>query len=92
MSYINREKTLENLEEILNDENCPIFIAAAITQIIFEQPSEDVAPIVHSKWMCTDFYGAHYMPIVKCKHCNDEFEGDIDDKYCPCCGVKMDLE
>ena len=42
MSYISREKTLENLEEILNDENCPIFIAAAITQIISEQPEEDL--------------------------------------------------
>lgn len=49
MDYISREKTLKNLEEILNDENCPIFIAAAITQIISEQPSEDVVPIVHGK-------------------------------------------
>ena len=37
--YISRESFRKNIEDILNDETCPLHIAAAIEQYLDEEPS-----------------------------------------------------
>lgn len=41
--YISRESFRKNIEDILNDETCPLHIAAAIEQYLDEEPSVDIA-------------------------------------------------
>ena len=37
--------------EVCSDENCPMFIAATIDQVIDYEPAADVAPVVHAYWI-----------------------------------------
>lgn len=58
---------------------------------IDEVPAEDVAPVVHGRWV----YGEDV--DIQCSVCGaDAFtEGDyrqVKSRYCPNCGAKMDLE
>lgn len=40
--YISRDSFRKNIEDILNDETCPLHIAAAIEQYLDEEPSVDI--------------------------------------------------
>lgn len=55
-----------------------------------ENISTEVVPVVHAKWIETNYCGPHHMSIVHCTNCHKEFEGSVNDKYCPNCGAKMD--
>lgn len=86
--YISRKKLLDSMEDILNDENCPLFVVATVDQLIEEAPSEDVEQVVHARWIESTY----------CSNCNG-FAEDYDDRtimsfsdYCPYCGAKMDEE
>ena len=48
--------------------------------------TEDVAPVVHAKWIDTE--------CETCSVCGYVIEGDheLDFNYCPNCGAKMDKE
>lgn len=48
--YINRESIRKVLMDVCSDENCPMFIAATIDQVIDYEPAADVAPVVHAYW------------------------------------------
>lgn len=39
--YISRDSFRKNIADILNDETCPLHIAAAIEQYLDEEPSVD---------------------------------------------------
>ena len=57
---------------------------------IKEQPTADVAPVVHGKWVEKPFLLG---TTNECSNCNDFFgmpHGKFN--YCPNCGAKMDLE
>jgi hypothetical protein len=47
--YINRESIRKVLMDVCSDENCPMFIAATIDQVIDYEPAADVAPVVRCK-------------------------------------------
>lgn len=53
-----------------------------IQMLLADAPAEDVAPVIHGKWMGT-----------VCTACGTSW-GDIDEvgdfSYCPICGAKMD--
>ena len=58
---------------------------------IDEVPAEDVAPVVHGRWI----YGEDI--DIQCSVCGADAltEGDyrqVKSRYCPNCGAKMDLE
>lgn len=40
--YISRESFRKNIADILNDETCPLHIAATIEQYLDEEPSVDI--------------------------------------------------
>lgn len=44
--YISRQETIESINYITNDANCPLFIAAALFQVVSEIPAADVRPVV----------------------------------------------
>ena len=89
--------------EVCSDENCPMFIAATIDQVIDYEPAADVAPVVHGEWI-----DGSEMPKPKrgkskykddkqyCSNCCREmfhWKAVIyPSKYCPNCGAKMDGE
>lgn len=79
----------------LMNQNCPMFIAAKIDQMIDCEPAADVAPVVHGRWrkskegVCGDY-------LFVCSACGaDYWESPSFYKrahYCPNCGAKMDGE
>ena len=59
---------------------------------------EDVAPVIHARWIGTEYDGyADGYPVYdtyECSNCHEEHYGEVDTltNYCPHCGAKMDLE
>ena len=86
--YIERERIRKAIVgACLENQNCPMFIAATIDQMIDCVPAADVAPVVHSKWeICCDGYYPY------CKRCRNEPQGRVMTQFCPNCGAKMDEE
>lgn len=87
--YIDRESISNVLSDVCSDKNCPMYIAATVTQMIYYEPAADVAPVVHSSWA----YRNYYAPSdAECDICGFEYDttrfGEF--KYCPNCGAKMD--
>lgn len=93
--YIERERIRKALVgACLMSQNCPMFIAAKIDQMIDCEPAADVAPVVHGHWV----------DECKCSACGEmsyeEAKSDETDPncyyvlsdYCPNCGAKMDEE
>lgn len=60
--YIDRESIRKVLMDVCSDENCPMFIAATIDQVIDYEPAADVAPVVHGEWITID-------GISRCSEC-----------------------
>ena len=50
-------------------------------------PSADVAPVRHGRWMCVDTDTEQFFLCNRCKK-KEYWESN----YCPNCGCKMDLE
>ena len=80
----------------LMNQNCPMFIAAKIDQMIDCEPTADVAPVVHGSWDGTaDGYadGELVYDMWSCSVCGFDADGADEKptwKYCPNCGAKMD--
>ncbi len=100
--YIERERIRKALVNVcLMDQNCPMFIAAKIDQMIDCEPAANVAQVVHGHWI-KQSVGEE----AKCSHClksyqtfSDEFfyHGAFEDfceenRFCRKCGAKMDEE
>jgi NADH pyrophosphatase NudC (nudix superfamily) len=52
-----------------------------------EQPTADVAEVIHAKWIINS---DGYYPY--CSNCKEIPEYGVMSKYCPECGAKMDKE
>lgn len=101
MSYIDRDNFRMNIQCILNDETCPLHIAAAIEQYLDNEPEADAAPIVYGHWICTYNFEEGTTEVV-CSNCKDSrdvpgcyvsTDGEstyYEDFYCPHCGARMD--
>lgn len=92
--YIDRESIRRVLMDVCSDENCPMFIAATVDQMIDYEPATDVAPVVHGHWTLERDPDDGNKPV--CYHCSVcDSNGchtsiRIAYKYCPNCGAKMD--
>ena len=86
--YIDRESIRKVLMDVCSDENCPMFIAATIDQVIDYEPAADVAPVVYGKWILDAKNHCHCSRCL----CGRNIETQIGWNYCPACGVKMILE
>lgn len=90
--YINREAALEicqkEYEERLRmGDYCGDTVAWSIGGAIKGLPAEDVAPVVHGRWV-HDPASSYRVNIWFCSACN----GEATRKYnhCPSCGAKME--
>lgn len=88
--YINRESIRKSLMEVCSDENCPMFIAATIDQVIDYEPAADVAPVVHAYWIYQKPYDEYTWRPYICSSCKTH-GGKHRTNYCQSCGAKMDL-
>lgn len=79
--YIKRSALLEELKK--RD-----FLPAIVKRALEVIPSEDVAPVVHGKWIFNDDWLEY-----RCTNCNKAIENikKYEYCYCPYCGAKMDL-
>lgn len=98
--YISRQTTIDDLREILNDPNCPLFISATIHQILESIPAADVLPVVYGEWVDVSVREV-YIPdekttiaitTEKCSNCRivTTFVGEklyLEDHICPNCGA-----
>lgn len=97
--YIERERIRKALVgACLMNQNCPMFIAAKIDQMIDCEPAADVAPVVHARWYMRGGRACCSNCNVKslwgsdwdgCKNHEREFVS-AKSNYCPNCGAKMD--
>lgn len=56
---------------------------------ILDAPAADVAPVVHGRWLCGDYYDIGDV----CSECDwDSQMTHPSYRYCPNCGAKMDEE
>ncbi len=56
---------------------------------IYEIPSADVAPVRHGEWIHPREYGLN-LPEHYCSECRAWEYSDVESKFCPNCGAKMD--
>jgi hypothetical protein len=87
--YIGRESIRKSLMEVCSDENCPMFIAATIDQVIDYEPAADVAPVVHAYWIYQKPYDEYTWRPYICSSCKTH-GGKHRTNYCQSCGAKMD--
>lgn len=104
--YIKREAALSDLNYILNDPACPIFIAATVDQILSQLPAAPVREIVRGKWIETeerfeDDWGFTIVQHCVCSVCGFTQSrsntytpgGEIrKSNFCPNCGADMRAE
>lgn len=62
---------------------------------ISEQSVIDAQPIIHAHWIDEELETGEDMSVYKCSNCGKELVMDVelddnDNRYCPCCGAKMD--
>lgn len=90
---ISRSDLIDLFEEkMFNDKLMnPVIKLLNVVEIIEEQPTIEVAPVVHGKWVKYSF-------SCVCTQCETEFDDDIRrimgegkmPNFCPECGAKMD--
>lgn len=56
-------------------------------RVIAEMPAADVAPVVHGRWIWRNKWEPFEFKY-ECSICHDG--SDLESKYCPNCGAKMD--
>lgn len=94
--YIDADELLETIQQhdyLLATRNGSIdngMFTIGIKQAVDEQPTADVAPVVHGHWI--DLWGNHGVEFIgwRCTACGHIECGGADGaNYCPNCGAKM---
>ena len=81
--YIERDELLKFKVDVYDEDGHVLY--AVPTGYIVAMPHDDVAPVVHGRWiMHDDEFGL----TCECSVCHIETMGDGN--YCPNCGAKMD--
>ncbi len=83
------------MQDVFSDspKEIPYLQAAEILYTASEQEQEDVAPVVHGKWLFVDNDGYWYNECSVCGGRTENHDGSPPDfNYCPNCGAQMDLE
>lgn len=80
-----------NIDEYLKDTFCDKFDDCILEEECLvcwaRQHTEDVAPVVHAKWISIDDKEMGY----RCSECGEMYWGSLRN-FCPNCGAKMDKE
>lgn len=85
--YIDAEKLLADNREFIHPK-----FQTTLRDIVNEQPTADVANVVHAHWI-----GVIHDKLSGCSNCSSYVEEEIDRvrayfHFCPTCGAKMDEE
>lgn len=89
--YIDKESTLQDLEDILNDPNCPLFIAATVDQVISLKEAANVREVVPGGWEA--FRENDPEGPTRCVACGRVFPVEYSDyEFCPRCGAEARKE
>lgn len=64
-------------------------VLAALKQMIDAAPAEDVAPVVHGRWVAVPSSDMMTGKAYKCSECNKMRYGSFMPNYCQNCGAKM---
>lgn len=97
---ISRASFRSNIQTVLNDTTCPIYIAAEIEQYLELEPAVDAVPVVHGRWVkMTGMMPPEYHGHYECSECGWHMKGlrnswtrEEELSYCPNCGAKMETE
>lgn len=65
-------------------------VLAALKQMIDAAPAEDVAQVVHGRWVAVPSSDMMTGKAYKCSECNKMRYGSFMPNYCQNCGAKMD--
>lgn len=93
--YIDAGKAIEKISTITIKGRCTDAYEAGInkgldiaTEIINHTPTAYVEPVRHGKWIKTTGTDTMYT----CSRCDNHYlcDFDLDFKYCPNCGAKME--
>lgn len=89
MRLIDADFTVYAAESEFDEED-----ASKIRWLISHIPTVDAEPARHGRWLETDYFDAHKVPIYQCSNCFREVADHYIKchKYCLHCGAKMDLE
>lgn len=85
--YISRQTAIDDLREILNDPNCPLFVSATVHQILESIPAADVRPVVYAE--AEQIFDNPYtgQMITTCSRCTRKISKK--DNFCPNCGADL---
>ena len=100
--YIEREALIEKCKAIIqdkwNDKSAPVSWSHAYADFIEDienQPTADVVPVAHGRWMTWEEQFPGFKPRINdnlgvfCSLCHAH--SDCISPYCPNCGAKMDI-
>ena len=82
--YIDREILIRNIE---NDTRRILFDKGSALHYVRSAPAADVVPVKHGKWIHNDDWWEFI-----CTNCRKGIGNIQEYKYCPNCGVIMDLK
>ena len=85
--YIKRQAALDAVQDILNDPNCPLFIAATIEQILTDLPAYNVHENVPVEWKKEVIIKPFLHIVYKCIKCG--YISDKSSNFCSNCGARM---
>ncbi len=93
--YIEREALIKACKKIIHDRwnetTAPVSWSHAYADFIDDinnQPTADVVPVRHGRWVNENFY-------TRCSVCGkmaiyDKYGQEVESDYCPNCGARMD--
>lgn len=87
--YVHAATLRRRVNNCLKDFPCE-YTKEDVLSCIDRVPAADVEPVRHGKWIKTTEPDTRYT----CSRCDNHYlcDFDLDLKYCPNCGTKMDLE
>lgn len=91
--YIDREKTEEAIQSLTIVDATVAAYAEAVLFILRRQPSADVAPVIHARWVDWGVRDDNGNGEYTCSYCDhiDEHPPGRRIPYCWYCGAKMDM-
>lgn len=88
--YIKKEDIEQKIQDGLNNLVLG-HDAIEVLEMIYEMPSEDVAPVRHGRWIYHDDDLFPADSTQECSYCHEEeYMTLCNENYCPNCGACMD--
>lgn len=96
--YIDRISLLRKREKI--DDRYGVVQEVVYAQDVREAPAEDVAPVVHGRWVeipgrfvsMASKVSSYSGNATRCSVCDEVNPNAFKTSYCPSCGARMDGE